>query len=147
MDWCKSRSSALTLYGIDQTIRNADRIAVVEKGRVKEIGSHDELMALPTGHYKKLCNLQDLSSTQGAEKNVEDSTKGKTDDEGHDKPEEGMEKYKEETVTVSTEQEKELAKKASLYGREDVPFFAIGLIGAVFTGIMVSHALKQHGST
>ena len=33
------------------TIRDSDCIAVMEAGRVKEIGSHDELIALG-GHYK-----------------------------------------------------------------------------------------------
>lgn len=35
------------------TIKNADKIVVIEDGKVKEIGSHDELLAL-NGAYKKL---------------------------------------------------------------------------------------------
>ena len=39
------------------TIRNADKIAVVDKGRIVEEGTHDELMAIgEEGHYFKLNN-------------------------------------------------------------------------------------------
>jgi ATP-binding cassette subfamily B protein len=39
------------------TVRHADRICVVEAGRVVELGSHDELMALG-GRYRKMFELQ-----------------------------------------------------------------------------------------
>ena len=39
------------------TIRNADKIAVIDKGHVKELGSHDELLAL-NGIYAELVALQ-----------------------------------------------------------------------------------------
>ena len=38
------------------TIKNADRIAVIDDGRVKECGSHDELMRLG-GIYSRLYSL------------------------------------------------------------------------------------------
>jgi ATP-binding cassette subfamily B protein len=40
------------------TIRDADRIAVIERGRVLEIGTHDELSARPDGLYQRLSALQ-----------------------------------------------------------------------------------------
>jgi ATP-binding cassette subfamily B protein len=39
------------------TVRMADEIAVIEKGAVTEIGSHDELMRLG-GRYARLFSLQ-----------------------------------------------------------------------------------------
>jgi ATP-binding cassette, subfamily B, bacterial len=39
------------------TVRHADRICVLEHGRVVELGSHDELMALD-GRYRTMFDLQ-----------------------------------------------------------------------------------------
>lgn len=36
------------------TIQHADKIMVLEKGKVKEIGSHQELLQIEAGHYKEM---------------------------------------------------------------------------------------------
>lgn len=46
------------------TVRRADRICVVEAGRVVEVGSHDELMAR-RGRYRKMFELQASRFTEG----------------------------------------------------------------------------------
>ncbi len=40
------------------TIRKANRIIVVDQGRVVEHGTHEELMAIPEGLYHRMCTLQ-----------------------------------------------------------------------------------------
>ena len=40
------------------TIQNADRIAVINEGRLVELGSHDELMRIDNGQYKTLYEMQ-----------------------------------------------------------------------------------------
>lgn len=40
------------------TIRHADQILVLEKGEVKEMGSHETLIRLENGHYRELYELQ-----------------------------------------------------------------------------------------
>lgn len=40
------------------TIQNANRIAVINNGYLTEIGTHDELLAIPNGDYKKLHAMQ-----------------------------------------------------------------------------------------
>ena len=41
------------------TVRNADRIAVLDRGRIVEIGGHDELLARD-GYYASLYQKQQL---------------------------------------------------------------------------------------
>jgi ABC-type multidrug transport system fused ATPase/permease subunit len=48
------------------TVRHADRICVLERGKVVELGSHDELMALG-GRYRTMFNLQASRFGEGAE--------------------------------------------------------------------------------
>jgi ATP-binding cassette subfamily B protein len=40
------------------TLKNADRLIVLEKGKVVEIGTHEELMARKDGVFRKLCDMQ-----------------------------------------------------------------------------------------
>ena len=40
------------------TIRKADKIVVIEKGKVKETGTHDELLLKEHGLYRNLSKLQ-----------------------------------------------------------------------------------------
>ena len=47
------------------TIRNADMIAVMQSGEVKELGSHHELIANESGLYSSLVHLQRIGDTNG----------------------------------------------------------------------------------
>jgi len=40
------------------TVKNADRIAVINEGNLAELGTHEELMAIPNGKYRTLYNMQ-----------------------------------------------------------------------------------------
>lgn len=40
------------------TIKNADRIAVVNEGELAELGTHEDLMKIEDGIYKKLYEMQ-----------------------------------------------------------------------------------------
>jgi len=52
------------------TVRRADRICVLERGRVVELGTHDELMALG-GRYHTMFNLQASRFGAGADETGE----------------------------------------------------------------------------
>jgi ATP-binding cassette subfamily B protein len=69
------------------TLRRADRIFVIEEGRLLEHGTHRELLALPNGTYRRLCALQqemtfDADAEAGADVRVlpakDSTTKAKT---------------------------------------------------------------------
>lgn len=53
----KGRTSIVIAHRLS-TIRKADRIAVLEKGRIAESGSHEELSLLENGLYRKLRTIQ-----------------------------------------------------------------------------------------
>jgi ATP-binding cassette subfamily B protein len=40
------------------TLRNADRLLVMERGKVAELGTHDELMERPEGVFRRLVEMQ-----------------------------------------------------------------------------------------
>jgi subfamily B ATP-binding cassette protein MsbA len=52
------------------TIRRADAIAVLERGRIVELGRHDELLARPAGTYAMLYQLQLLEARKGERRMV-----------------------------------------------------------------------------
>ena len=52
------------------TIRRADAIIVLERGRVVEMGRHDELLARPDGAYATLYQMQLLESRKGERRMV-----------------------------------------------------------------------------
>ncbi|MEM9886665.1 MAG: ABC transporter ATP-binding protein [Bacteroidota bacterium] len=47
------------------TIRHADNILVLNKGEIKEFGSHEELLQIEDGYYTKLYNMQFLEVAGG----------------------------------------------------------------------------------
>lgn len=53
----QGRTSVIIAHRLS-TIRNADQILVLDQGEIVERGTHQELMALSDGIYKKLSNLQ-----------------------------------------------------------------------------------------
>ena len=53
----RNRTSFVIAHRLS-TVRRADSIIVLERGRVAEIGRHDELLARPGGVYAKLYSLQ-----------------------------------------------------------------------------------------
>lgn len=47
------------------TIKHADQIVVMDAGRVKEVGSHEQLLADPSSTYAHMWAMQSSSATSG----------------------------------------------------------------------------------
>ena len=53
----KGRTSLVIAHRL-ATVRNSDKIFVLEKGQIVESGNHNELSQIENGTYKKLSKLQ-----------------------------------------------------------------------------------------
>lgn len=53
----KGRTAIIIAHRLS-TIQHADKILVLDKGELKESGTHDELMQKPEGYYKRLVEMQ-----------------------------------------------------------------------------------------
>jgi ATP-binding cassette subfamily B (MDR/TAP) protein 1 len=114
------------------TIRNADRIAVISDGKVRELGTHEELMSKPDGHYRKLHAFQNheggTSLISAPLKPANTAEAVKLNDR------EGVEA--EVDAKIDKETEKGNAQRARLLAREDRGLLVIGALGALLTGLI-----------
>jgi len=56
----KNRTAIVIAHRLS-TIQDADRIIVLEKGQIVEVGTHEELLQKPNGRYRELKLLQELA--------------------------------------------------------------------------------------
>jgi ATP-binding cassette subfamily B (MDR/TAP) protein 1 len=109
------------------TIRNADRIAFIGDGKVKECGTHDELMEKPHGRYKRLVESQDRNASSTTLGIKAKKGKDESDEEEEDQPDWEKEIEDEETSAFSLSRARQLASP-------DIGFIMIGSIGMIAAG-------------
>ena len=62
----RGRHTTLVIAHRISSVRNADRILVLDRGRLAQDGVHDDLAAAP-GPYRQLCEIQGLPGKRGGE--------------------------------------------------------------------------------
>ena len=108
------------------TIRRADRIAFIANGKLKEIGSHDELMEKPNGRYRRLVESQRRQSTVSVSAIKKDNASALAEED-------------EEEIDFEKEEE-ELASKAfnkadaRAFAAPEINYYLIGSVGACIAG-------------
>jgi ABC-type multidrug transport system ATPase subunit len=110
------------------TIRDVDRIAFIADGEVKEFGSHDELLRMRHGRYKRLFEAQTrrASAAQIFDVSISRlSTVGEEEEET--KPDFASE-------IEEAEQKAFDAKRARQMALPDAHYMLLGAIGAIMAG-------------
>jgi len=115
------------------TIRNASRIAFIGDGRVKEIGSHDELMEKSNGKYKRLVESQGRRATT-LDHGLESSSKKKKKKEKNIKEEDPEEEVDYEAIIETEEASAFSLTRARALASPDSMYLLIGSLGALMAG-------------
>ena len=124
------------------TIRGADVIAYVDKGKVRESGTYEELMAKPNGHYKRLESLQTLDGDQDRSEILQNKTVYASTAPGGSKTADKSAKSSEKTVPeekevdIDKEKQKANQRRARELAKQERGLFVIGSIGAIIYGLM-----------
>lgn len=133
------------------TVRNADRISVIEHGVVVESGKHEELMAREGGAYRQLVQLQNIERQKTEEAMVDDDEQDASDEAlpqlSGDKSRLGKPSVTGADSTtipnVQGEQEEEdgkvdidrgVLKRTFALNARETPLILLGIIGAAMAG-------------
>ena len=114
------------------TIKNVDRIAVIDKGRVCEIGTHDTLMQSKDGIYRRLLSLQSLEDENVS---LDDSLQSNLEETIENTKRAELTPIDDETVIVGDNVRQNI-QKARLLAQGDMGYFVVGVIGAILAGLM-----------
>ena len=119
------------------TIRGASKICYVDHGKVREVGTYEELMAKPNGHYRRLEALQ--TGDQGLDRKSMLVTKETYEAQDKAEAEFAVKQVEGQNETESkpdVEKVKLIQQKAKEIAKDEYYLFAIGSIGALINGIM-----------
>jgi len=120
------------------TITGADRIGVISDGQIREIGTHEDLMAKPDGHYRRLQAFQDLQGS-GSESLIVPAkavTRRSQESSETAKENENEDDVSKEIEDIDKQTAQKNAHRARLLASEDISMFAIGGVGAILAGLL-----------
>ena len=120
------------------TIRGASKIAYVDHGKVREIGSYEELMAKPNGLYKRLETLQSMDQGLDRKTILDTKTMYEAADESEEEKKKSTGEKDGDEIKEEVDQEKAKInqQKAKNLAQSEMKFFLIGSVGAILQGIV-----------
>jgi len=118
------------------TIRYADRIAFISDGRVKEIGSHEELMEKPKGLYKRLVEAQgrDANSSSLQNSSTKKKTSARSTSDGMDKDTKDGDGNEKDTDVEKEESTAFSLSRACKLATPDAFYLLVGAVGGLLSG-------------
>ena len=118
---------------------------MIEGGRVREIGTHDELMANELGRYRRLQMLQDIDTNDVMMDQLLEVGVSQVLSTEQDSRIQSV-SSKREIIDVEPDKERvrKNAKRAWAMGAEDYGYFVIGTIGACIAGLVFPSWGKSH---
>ncbi|KAE9335554.1 Multidrug resistance 49 [Phytophthora fragariae] len=131
------------------TIRDADRIAVHSGGRIVELGSHEELLRIPNGHYRLLLEAQLQATTDDEQCEMSQATNESASIEiGHQRGRSTRASSKSSVLELDDDNDSDASGTESDYvdtsavsslriwklGLPEWKFMALGGISSVFKG-------------
>ncbi|KAL9186963.1 hypothetical protein ACHAXT_010683 [Thalassiosira profunda] len=112
------------------TIKNADRIAVIGGGVVREIGTWDQLMAKEGGRFRRMTMFQSLDGHKKDINAILAQVEAAEDGSVNDQDFDAM-AGDEPGQSVKPNH----SKRARLLAKDDLGFLAVGSLGALFAGV------------
>lgn len=113
------------------TIKNADKIAFIAEGKVQEFGSHEELLRIPEGRYRRLVHSSKLNSTLAS---AGLTIAGSKDDKLMKEKDEDQEEIDWEAAIAKEAKDSFDLKRAKQLAKPDTLLLIMGTIGAVMAG-------------
>ena len=110
---------------------------MIEGGRVREIGTHDELMANDLGRYRRLQILQDIDTSDVMMDQLHEARASHALSVEQDSRIKSVSSQREHVVEeLDKERVRKNSKRAWAMGAEDCGYFVIGAIGACIAGLV-----------
>ncbi|PVH82159.1 ABC transporter-like protein [Cadophora sp. DSE1049] len=122
------------------SVKSADNIIVMGKGRILEQGNHETLMSNDDGVYRQLIEAQRLTTDDASDRSV--STKHKMTSNDNPEPEDQYGLQPSDTLELSTVQDEQFSTFTILIrclalSRARIVFTMLALMGSLTTGALI----------
>ncbi len=128
----KSQTTIVIAHRLS-TVRNADRIAVIARGVLCEIGTWDQLMSSPGGRFRRMSLFQSLDGHRQDVNSILAQVQMEYES-GHE-PDRTHDFDIDQAATEQSIKLTKISKRARLMARDDRFYLAVGSGGAIIAGV------------